>query len=118
MQHGPAASSGSNPKAPGSAGGYLPISAPPVNGEEMLRPITDEFLERCPDVSVTILLLDRLVNLRDEGVDIAIPIAHLTDSSLVIRVWAEVAGGSLWARPHFVSNTLPAQDPGLWRSRQ
>jgi hypothetical protein len=24
MQHGPAASSGSNPKAPGSAGGYLP----------------------------------------------------------------------------------------------
>jgi hypothetical protein len=26
MQHGPAASSGSNPKAPGSAGGYLLIS--------------------------------------------------------------------------------------------
>jgi hypothetical protein len=26
MQHGPAASSGSNPKAPGSAGGYLPLT--------------------------------------------------------------------------------------------
>jgi hypothetical protein len=28
MQHGPAASSGSNPKAPGSAGGYLLLWAP------------------------------------------------------------------------------------------
>ena len=45
--------------------GVLTISAPPVNGEEMLRPITDEFLERYPDVSVTILLLDRLVNIVD-----------------------------------------------------
>lgn len=51
--------------------GVLTISAPPVNGEEMLRPIIDGFLDRYPDVSVTILLLDRLVNLVDEGVDIA-----------------------------------------------
>src|SRR6202023_4362341 len=35
--------------------GVLTISAPPVNGEEVLRPITDAFLERYPDVSVTIL---------------------------------------------------------------
>jgi DNA-binding transcriptional LysR family regulator len=63
--------------------GVLTISAPPVNGEETLRPIIDEFLKRYPDVSVTILLLDRLVNLVDEGVDIAIRIGHLPDSSLV-----------------------------------
>ena len=63
--------------------GVLTISAPPINGEEMLRPIIDEFLGRYPDVSATILLLDRLVNLVDEGVDIAIRIGHLPDSSLV-----------------------------------
>jgi DNA-binding transcriptional LysR family regulator len=63
--------------------GVLTISAPPINGEEMLRPIIDEFLDRYSDVSVTILLLDRLVNLVDEGVDIAIRIGHLPDSSLV-----------------------------------
>jgi DNA-binding transcriptional LysR family regulator len=63
--------------------GVLTISAPPVNGEEMLRPIIDEFLHCYPDVSVTILLLDRLVNLVDEGVDVAIRIGHLPDSSLV-----------------------------------
>ena len=33
----------------------------------MLRPIIDEFLDRYPDVSVNLLLLDRLVNLVDEG---------------------------------------------------
>ena len=57
--------------------GVLTISAPPVNGEETLRPIIDEFLKRYPDVSVTILLLDRLVNLVDEGVDIAIRIGDV-----------------------------------------
>jgi hypothetical protein len=35
MQHGPAASSGSNPKAPGSAGGYLLSNIP--SKEAMLR---------------------------------------------------------------------------------
>ena len=63
--------------------GVLTISAPPINGEEMLRPIIDEFLYCYSDVSVTILLLDGLVNLVDEGVDIAIRIGHLPDSSLV-----------------------------------
>jgi DNA-binding transcriptional LysR family regulator len=39
--------------------GVLTISAPPVNGEETLRPIIDEFLKRYPDVSVTILRRSR-----------------------------------------------------------
>src|ERR1700737_3161971 len=63
--------------------GVLTISAPPVNGDEVLRPIIDAFLDRYPDVSAKILLLDRLVNLVDEGVDIALRIGHLPDSSLV-----------------------------------
>lgn len=80
--------------------GVLTISAPPVNGEEMLRPITDEFLDRHPDVSVNLLLLDRLVNLVDEGVDIALRIGHLPNSSLLLPVWAEMSGASLWGRPN------------------
>ena len=61
----------------------LTISAPPISGEEVLRPILDDFLDLHPAVSVRLLLLDRPVNLVDEGVDIALRVGHLPDSSLI-----------------------------------
>ena len=64
--------------------GILTISAPPILGEEVLRPVVDDFLDLHPAVSVRLLLLDRHVNLIDEGVDIALRIAYLPDSSLVV----------------------------------
>ncbi len=63
--------------------GMLTISAPPISGEEVLRPILDDFLDLYPAVSARLLLLDRHVNLIDEGVDIALRTADLPDSSLV-----------------------------------
>ncbi|MDI7862656.1 LysR family transcriptional regulator [Rhizobiaceae bacterium n13] len=61
--------------------GMLTVSAPPVVGEELLRPIMDDFLELHPAVSIRLLMLDRFVNLVDEGVDLALRIGHLSDSS-------------------------------------
>ncbi len=63
--------------------GMLTISAPPISGEEVLRPILDDFLDLYPAVSARLMLLDRHVNLIDEGVDIALRIADLPDSALV-----------------------------------
>jgi DNA-binding transcriptional LysR family regulator len=63
--------------------GMVTISAPPVLGEDVLMPIVDEFLAAHPDVSARLLMLDRLVNLVDEGVDLALRIGQLSDSSLV-----------------------------------
>lgn len=63
--------------------GMLTISAPPISGEEVLQPILDDFLDSYPSVSVRLLLLDRPVSLVDEGVDIALRIANLPDSSLI-----------------------------------
>ncbi len=63
--------------------GMLTISAPPVSGEELLRPILDDFLDLHPAVSVRLLLLDRPVNLVDEGVDIALRVGNLPDSALI-----------------------------------
>jgi DNA-binding transcriptional LysR family regulator len=61
--------------------GILTISAPPILGEEVLRPILDSFLRENANVSVRLLMLDRFVNLVDEGVDVALRIGNLADST-------------------------------------
>jgi len=63
--------------------GLLTISAPPIYGEEVLRPILDEFLDHHPLVSARLLLQDHAVSLVDEGVDVALRIGRLPDSSLI-----------------------------------
>ena len=51
--------------------GTLTVTAPPISGEEILRPIIDAYLDAFPAVSVNLVLLDRNANLVDEGIDIA-----------------------------------------------
>ncbi|KML62317.1 LysR family transcriptional regulator [Burkholderia cepacia] len=63
--------------------GMLTITAPVAAGEDVLRALLDEFIERHPAVSIRLQLLDRPVSLIDEGMDVALRIAHLTDSTLV-----------------------------------
>ena len=63
--------------------GVLTVTAPVMFGAMHVRPIVDAYLSAHPDVRVRLLLLDRVVNLLDEGVDAAVRIAHLPDSALV-----------------------------------
>src|SRR5258708_36885665 len=77
----------------------------------MLRPIIDEFLDRYSDVSVTILLLDRLVNLADEGVDIAIRIGHLPDSSLVTTRLGGDVRRVVVGSPRYLAKHPPIKKP-------
>ncbi|GGF05012.1 LysR family transcriptional regulator [Aliidongia dinghuensis] len=70
--------------------GTLTITAPLISGEEVVRPILDAFLDAYPTVSVRLYLLDRPVNLIDEGIDVALRIAHLPDSTLVAVRLGEV----------------------------
>ena len=63
--------------------GLLTVTGPVAAGEDLLRPIIDKFIERFPAVSVRLQLLDRPVSLIDEGIDVALRIAHLPDSTLV-----------------------------------
>jgi DNA-binding transcriptional LysR family regulator len=71
--------------------GLLTLSAPPIYGEEVLRPILDDFLDLHPLVSARLMLQDHSVSLVDEGVDVVLRIGQLPDSSLVAtRVGADV----------------------------
>jgi DNA-binding transcriptional LysR family regulator len=91
--------------------GILTLSAPPISGEEVLRPIVDEFLDLYPAVSARLLLLDRPVNLIDEGVDIALRVAHLPDSSLIaIRLGGEVRRVVV-AAPRYLAAHPVIQEP-------
>ena len=67
--------------------GTLTVIAPVLGGEEVLRPIVIEFLNAFADVSVKLILGERPVSLIDEGIDVALRIGHLPDSSLIaVRV--------------------------------
>ena len=91
--------------------GTLTISAPPILGEEVLRPIIDDFLDLYPTVSVRLLFLDRHVNLIDEGVDIALRIAYLPDSSLiVVRLGGDVRRVVV-ASPHYLADQPRINEP-------
>jgi DNA-binding transcriptional LysR family regulator len=70
--------------------GTLTLTAPVVGGEDILRPIVDAFLDEVPTVSVRLYLLDRPANLIEEGIDVALRFAHLTDSTLVATRVGEV----------------------------
>jgi len=68
-----------------SPGGNLIISAPVTFGEMHLTAAVARFLAHYPDISVDLRLTDRFVGLVDEGVDVAIRISELADSSLIAR---------------------------------
>jgi DNA-binding transcriptional LysR family regulator len=68
-------------------GGTLTLTAPVHCGEQVLRPILDDFLDAFPTVSAKLHLCDRFMNLIEDGIDAALRIGHLPDSSMVaIRV--------------------------------
>jgi DNA-binding transcriptional LysR family regulator len=67
--------------------GVLTLTAPLISGEDLLRPIVEAFIEAYPAVVARIHVVDRPVNLIDEGIDVALRVAHLADSaSIAIRV--------------------------------
>jgi DNA-binding transcriptional LysR family regulator len=67
--------------------GQLAVTAPVMFGRMYVAPVVLDFLAGHPRVTARLLFLDRLVDLLDEGLDVAVRIAHLPDSSLhAIRV--------------------------------
>ena len=91
--------------------GMLTLTAPVLSGEMVLRPILDAFLDACPTVSARLLLLDRPVNLIDEGIDVALRIAHLADSSMVATRVGEVRR-LVVAAPRYLKQHPRIAEPG------
>jgi DNA-binding transcriptional LysR family regulator len=70
--------------------GQLRITAPLVFGRRHVTPIVTSFLDAYPEVQVEMVLHDGALNLIEEGLDVAVRIGRLGDSSLVARRVGEV----------------------------
>lgn len=69
----------------GQASGWLKINAPVTFGVLQLAPLWGQFRERHPKVSLDVTLADRVVDLVEEGYDLAVRVARMADSSLITR---------------------------------
>ncbi|MEQ1755925.1 MAG: LysR family transcriptional regulator [Micropepsaceae bacterium] len=65
--------------------GHLTITASVTFGRSALVPVVFDFLERHPRVTASVLLLDRIANLTEEGIDLAVRIGPLPDSNLIAK---------------------------------
>jgi len=70
--------------------GVLVVAAPVLFGQMHVAPVVTELLAANPEVDVRLTLADRVVSLADEGVDVAVRIGELADSSLRARVVGHV----------------------------
>jgi DNA-binding transcriptional LysR family regulator len=91
--------------------GTINLTAPVTSGEQLLRPLLDDFLDAYPTASARLYLLDRPVNLIDEGIDVALRIAHLPDSSMVAVRVGEVRR-IVVAAPSYLGKHPRIDEPG------
>jgi DNA-binding transcriptional LysR family regulator len=71
--------------------GLLRIGSPPLYGRRYLAPVVNRFLTTHPGVQLELVLADRRIDLVEDGLDLAIHIGTLDDSSRVARRLGEAA---------------------------
>jgi DNA-binding transcriptional LysR family regulator len=73
--------------AEGELSGQIAVTASVMFGRLFVAPILLEFLGRHPKMSARAVLVDRVLDLIEEGIDVGVRIAHLADASFTaIRV--------------------------------
>ena len=70
--------------------GELRITAPVLFGQLHVAPAVIGFLREYAEIKVELLLLDRVINMVEEGIDVGIRIAPLEDSSMIATRVGEV----------------------------
>jgi DNA-binding transcriptional LysR family regulator len=65
--------------------GSLRISAPATYGEQKLAPIIGAYAALYPQVSIDLVLSNRVIDMAEEGIDVAIRSGPITDTGLIAR---------------------------------
>jgi DNA-binding transcriptional LysR family regulator len=95
--------------------GVLNVTASVLFGQQFMVPILTEFLRENPDVTIRALFVDRVVNLVDEGIDVAIRIGHLPDSSQSAVKVGKVRQVVCGAPAYFAAYGVPQKPADLAR---
>lgn len=95
--------------------GTLRLNLPVVFGRLHVVPLLSEFLGRFPEVRVDITFNDRFVDLLEEGVDLALRIGELADSSLIARRLAPNRRVVCGAPAYFERHGVPERPAELAR---
>ena len=98
-------------------GGRLVVSAPVGFGRLHVSLVMSAYLMRYPEVSGELRLSDQMINLVEDGVDLAIRIGHLADSSLVARRVGEMRR-IVVASPGYLEARGEPDAPGAIASHQ
>lgn len=87
--------------------GDLVVTAPTMFGRMHVLPVVTSFLTAFPDVSVELMLTDRVTHFLDDQVDVALRIAELSDSSLIATRLGEVRRITCASPTYLASRAAP-----------
>ena len=93
--------------------GEMSIAAPLVFGRLHVLPIACALLSRHRDLSVRLTLSDRLIHLVDEGVDVAVRIGDLADSSLIAVKLGQISRVLVASPAYLARRGAPGAPAGL-----
>jgi len=90
--------------------GTLSLTAGAFSGEMLVLPVVEAFMDAYPTVSVRLLLVERQVNLIEEGIDLAFRMGELADSSMIATRIGE-ARRVVVAAPSYLKSHPPLAEP-------
>lgn len=99
------------------ASGRLRLTSSVAFGRKMIMPIIVDFMRRNPAVEVDLLMTDELVDIVAQGLDLAVRIDNLADSSLVARRLAANPRHLLASADYLARHGMPATLAELERHR-
>ena len=93
--------------------GRVRITAPLTFGTIRLAPLLNDFAATYPDIALDVQFSDRLVNLVDEGFDLAVRVGVPLDTSLIARKLCDVGMLVIAAPAYLAAHPAPLTPPEL-----
>jgi DNA-binding transcriptional LysR family regulator len=93
--------------------GHLTLTASVTFGRSAVAEVVADFLQQFPRVTASVVLLDRVVNLVEEGIDVAVRIGPLPDSTLMARRVGAVRRVLVASPDYLLRRGTPAQPADL-----
>ena len=90
--------------------GVIKVTAPVRFGEMHVAPVVNRFLRQFPQMAVRLVLLDRMIDMLEEGIDVAVRIAPLADSTLIAKPIGRIRQ-VICASPGLLARVGPPERP-------